>query len=153
MPHAYSEYELKKVYREIDSERIHECKNCGCRWPLSHSHLIKKSWSGKLAVVKDNIVYHCMTTADKAGCHDIYESLNVATMKDFEDNFRIIYSLDNGYFWLRVTKLMDHWRSRAIIGTVKDVEIFERVQNLFNEYDKIENPPFETMPRPTRKKS
>ncbi len=49
------------------------------------------------------IVYHCMH------CHRQYESMLVATMNDFEENYTIVYELDPTYFRLRISKLAGYW--------------------------------------------
>lgn len=132
MPKAYTQAQLTSVYQEIALERKHVCNNCNATWPLSHSHLVKKSRDGELAINKLNIVFHCLDTADKKGCHSTFESLEAATMKDFEDNFGIIYKLDREYFWLRVIKMFDHY-SKA------NTSIAARIRNLYLSLEEKEN--------------
>jgi hypothetical protein len=124
MPAAYTNYELTKTYEEIALERVHQCNNCECRYPLSHSHLVPKSRDARLATVKENIVYHCLSGPNGPGCHDQFSSMDVVFMKDFEHNFRIIYKLDPQYFWIRVTKLFEYWSKHNQV-------IAMRVRNMY----------------------
>ena len=135
---AYTKYQLNKVYEEIALERAHVCDECRTSARLSHSHLIHKSYYGlyqgvPLAIVKKNIVYHCMSMGDTKGCHDIFDSMDVAKMKKFEEYYRIIHELDRTYFWKKMHALADHW-------LIKDIQVFRRVRALFAEIDKLEHP-------------
>lgn len=129
---AYSTKDLQKVKEQIALERPHVCNNCGAKFPLSHSHLVKASRNNNLYTVKENIVYHCLSTPEKRGCHELFESSDVATMKDFEANFKIIHKLDREYFWLRLQKLDEIWKTR-------DITVWRRVRALLIEIDKLEH--------------
>jgi hypothetical protein len=125
---AYTKYQLQKVYDEIAVERPHRCNCCSTPDRLSHSHLVPKGQNGALAVVKENIVYHCLGTPTFIGCHATYESMGVAKMADFEENYRIIFKLDPRYFWLKIHKLHDYYMS-------KDIETFRRIRALMTSID------------------
>lgn len=133
MPQAYSKQELHRVYDQIALERPHVCDECGIALYISHSHLIPRGLYGKLAIVKINIVYHCMTVGNHKGCHDQFDSMNVATMKNFEKYYRIMHSLDRSFFWQKMHKLIDHWQTR-------DFAVYQRVRALFAEIDKLDHP-------------
>lgn len=135
---AYTKYQLTKVYEEIALERPHVCDECRTSERLSHSHLIHKSYYGQykgvaLAVVKENIVYHCLDFGEKKGCHSIWDSMDAPKMKTFEKNFRIIHELDRTFFWKKMHALLDYWM-------IKDLKVFRRVKTLFAEIDKLEHP-------------
>lgn len=126
---SYTREELHAVYDEIAMERAQECNNCQVKWRLSHSHLISRSYSSRFALVKKNIVYHCLDTVSGPGCHSKFESVMVAQMNDFEENFAVIYELDRVYFYLRMHKLIDKWKD-------VDQKTFERVMRLYKKFDK-----------------
>lgn len=122
MPQAYSQKDYARVREEIALERPHVCNNCGTKERLSHSHLVPASRSAKLYTDKANIVYHCLDSSDGKGCHSKFESMEVARMKDFESNFKIIHSLDRQYFWLRIFKLQAYYKG--------EVDTLVRINNL-----------------------
>lgn len=133
MPKSYTPRDLQKVKEQIALERPHTCNCCGTKYPLSHSHLVKASRDSKLYVIKENIVYHCMDTPDRVGCHTKFECADVATMKDFEDNFKIIHTLDREYFWIRIHKLDEIWK-------IRDMKVWRRVRALLIDIDTLEHP-------------
>lgn len=138
MPQAYTTRELHKTYGEIALERVRRCDECGTDQRLSHSHLIHKSYYGQyngkaLAVVKENIVYHCLSMGNIVGCHDKFDSMNVAKMKNFEKYFRTIHELDRKFFWRKMHSLLGYWAS-------VDVGTWKRVNRLSLEIDLLENP-------------
>jgi hypothetical protein len=95
---------LHLVYEEIAREREHKCTGCGTHRHLSHSHLIPRSRRKDLITTKRNIVYHCLTTADKVGCHQIWESGSLeerSRMLDFYDNMAEVALMDLEYYYLR----------------------------------------------------
>lgn len=126
---SYTREQLQAVYNEIARERPQECNNCRTKSRLSHSHLISRSYSSRFALVKKNIVYHCLDTIEGPGCHSKFEGVMAAQMNDFEENFAIIYELDRTYFYLRMHKLIDAWKE-------VDQKTFERVMRLYNKFDK-----------------
>lgn len=132
MPNAYTARDLQKAKDEMALERPHVCNNCGTTYRLSHSHLVKASRDSALYVQKENMVYHCLDTPDKSGCHTKFESSEVATMNDFESNFKLIHKLDREYFWIRVHKLDEIWK-------VRNMEVWKRVRALLIEIDKQEH--------------
>lgn len=83
-----------------------ECSGCGQNQFLSPSHLVRRSDRKDLESNKNNIKWHCMERLipDKfgnMGCHDRWESLDIEkmlSMKDFEENLKIVKSLDNKLF-------------------------------------------------------
>ena len=135
---AYTKYQLTKVYEEIALERPHVCDECRTSERLSHSHLIHKSYYGQyegvaLAVVKENIVLHCMSMGNKKGCHERFDSMEVAKMNNFEKYYRVIHKLDRTFFWKKMHGLLDFYM-------VRDLEVYRRVKALFAEIDKLEHP-------------
>lgn len=136
MPHAYTNKELHEVYDQIALERPHKCDECYTGERLSHSHLAPKAHFQKLAILKENIVYHCMTMGDIVGCHDLYEGMQVAKMKNFEKYYRFLHAYSEEtrkYFWSRCFKLMDYWLAH-------DIEVWRRIRALMAECDKIHHP-------------
>lgn len=98
---------LRKIYEEIDSEREYQCTGCGNTRNLSHSHLVPVGYDKSLESVKENITYHCLTIGTKKGCHDIWESHDLAQMKklkDFKENIEKIKKLNINYYNL-LTKI------------------------------------------------
>lgn len=130
---AHSVRELQRVKEEIALERPHVCNNCRTSQRLSHSHLVKASRDSSLYTTKENIVYHCLDSINGKGCHTKFESSDVATMSDFEANFRIIHKLDRQYFWIRMHKLEDVWLRQ-------DIKVWRRVRALLIEIDRLEHP-------------
>ncbi len=92
---------LKKVYKEIAEERGHYCTGCGrSDVPLSHSHLIPRSYNKSLETNKRNITYHCLSMGDRKGCHDIWESSERFKLLDYAKNMETILELDESYYFL-----------------------------------------------------
>lgn len=131
MPTAYTKYQLQKTYNEIAMSRPHVCTGCNGKERLSHSHLIPRSRRPDLATNELNIQYHCLGAPEVKGCHEKHESMEVATLNDFESNFRAIYNLDQEYFWLRILKLEEYWKANHF-------SVYHRVKTLINEFDKLE---------------
>ena len=78
---------LKKVYKEIAEERGHYCTGCGrSDVPLSHSHLIPRSYNKSLETNKRNITYHCLSERFK--------------LLDYARNMETILELDESYYFL-----------------------------------------------------
>lgn len=97
--------ELKKVYKEIAEERGHYCTGCGrSDLPLSHSHIIPRSRRSDLITDKRNITYHCLDTANRKGCHTIWESKDKDTLLDYQNNMEYILEVDTEYYFL-ITEL------------------------------------------------
>jgi len=97
--------ELKKVYQDLENERGHYCTGCGSStYPLSHSHLIPRSRRGDLITDKRNITYHCMDTADRVGCHTIWEGVERYKLLDYHRNIEYVLEVDTEYYFL-ITKL------------------------------------------------
>lgn len=130
---AYTKYQLTKAYESIALTRPHICTGCGGTQRLSHSHLIPRSRRADLATDPVNIQYHCLSFGNQKGCHEKHEGMEVATLKDFETNFKTIHRLDREYFWLRLQKLDEHWK-------VRDMNVWKRVRALLIEIDKQEHP-------------
>lgn len=135
---AYTKYQLTKAYEEIALERPHVCDECRTTERLSHSHLIHRSYHGQhqgvpLAVVKENIVYHCISMGEKKGCHELWDSMDAPKMKTFEKNFRMIHKLDRTFFWKKLHSMLDFW-------LIRDLTVYRRVKALFAEIDKLEHP-------------
>lgn len=139
MPHAYSTKDLHRTYNEIALERPHICDECGTNQFLSHSHLMPKGLFGQYAALKQNIVYHCMDMGNHKGCHTKWDSMEVAKMKTFEKNYRIMYHIEKddtgkaSFFWQKMHKLLDFYIS-------KDFTTYQRVRSLFAEIDHLEHP-------------
>ena len=93
--------ELKKVYKELSLERPRYCTGCGRNdVPLSHSHLIPRSYNKSLETNKENITYHCLGMGERKGCHTIWESKDRNTLLDYMKNMETILQLDESYFFL-----------------------------------------------------
>lgn len=94
----------QKVCKEIAEEREHKCTGCG-RYdvPLSHSHLIRKSWRKDLEACKENITYHCLSIGDRKGCHEKWEDGGRGLL-DYDTNMEIIKRLDKVYYENYCTK-------------------------------------------------
>lgn len=93
--------ELKKVYKEIALDRPMYCTGCGrSDVPLSHSHLIPRSYNKELETNKDNITYHCLSMGEREGCHTIWESKERHKLLDYLQNMETILQLDESYFFL-----------------------------------------------------
>lgn len=136
MPKAYTYEDLKAVYDEIALERRKVCDECGIGYRLSHSHLAPKGHFQRLVTCKDNIVYHCLSVGDIVGCHDRFESSEVARMKNFEKYFKKMFSFGpdvQKHVWSRLFKLEEIWLRR-------DMETYRRVRALMAELDKIAHP-------------
>ncbi|MEM6734449.1 MAG: hypothetical protein AAF620_00125 [Bacteroidota bacterium] len=86
------ERELANVYREIALERPHICTGCGNTQNLSHSHIIRRSWSQDFVIVKDNITYHCLIRQNGSeGCHSRWESASRwGELQDYQKNMDYI---------------------------------------------------------------
>lgn len=92
---------LKQAYQEIAEERGHYCSGCGrSDVPLSHSHLIPRSYNKSLETNKENITYHCLSMDGRKGCHDIWEGSERHTLLDYPKNMEKILELDESYFFL-----------------------------------------------------
>tara|TARA_R110001583_G_scaffold195196_1_gene370439 strand:+ start:1181 stop:1522 length:342 start_codon:yes stop_codon:yes gene_type:complete len=97
--------ELKKVYNELANERGHYCTGCGrSDMPLSHSHLIPRSRRADLTTDKRNITYHCLDTANRKGCHTLWEGIDRDRLMDYPRNMEYILEVDTEYYFL-ITKL------------------------------------------------
>tara|TARA_R110002020_G_scaffold151278_1_gene328317 strand:- start:251 stop:580 length:330 start_codon:yes stop_codon:yes gene_type:complete len=93
--------ELKKVYKEIETERGHYCSGCGrSDVPLSHSHLIPRSRRPDLITDKRNITYHCLSMGERTGCHDIWEGIKRDRLLDYPKNMEYILEVDPEYYFL-----------------------------------------------------
>ena len=93
--------ELKKVYKEIALERPAYCTGCGrSDVPLSHSHLIPRSYNKSLETNKDNITYHCLSMGERTGCHDIWEGIKRDRLLDYPKNMEYILEVDPEYYFL-----------------------------------------------------
>jgi hypothetical protein len=93
--------ELKKVYTELANERPAYCTGCGrSDVPLSHSHLIPRSYNKSLETNKDNITYHCLSMGERKGCHEIWEGKDRSNLLDYPKNMETILQLDESYFFL-----------------------------------------------------
>lgn len=135
MPHSYTTKELHAVYNEIAQERPHKCDECEQNHALSHSHLAPKGHFPKLVTYKDNIVYMCLTIGDNIGCHQRFENAEVATMKNFEKYFKLMFGFGpdvRQYVWSRLFKLEEIWLRR-------NMDTWRRVRALMAELDKIEH--------------
>lgn len=138
MPHAYSTRDLHKTYEQIALKRQHCCDECGTKQRLSHSHLIHKSYYGNyngipFAVLEQNIVYHCLSIGNAVGCHDKFDSMNVAKMNNFEKYYLLIHEMDRKFFWKKMHALLDHWMK-------VDFDTYMRVRTLSAKIDVIERP-------------
>lgn len=136
MPKAYTNKDLHDTYGQIALKRTHQCDECGTHQRISHSHLAPKAHFPKLATIEENIVYHCMSMGNTVGCHDHYEGMDVARMKNFEKYFKWLHGYNSEtrkYFWLRMHKLADYWLARNVVT-------WRRVRALMSEMDKIEHP-------------
>ena len=92
---------LKEVYKELALERPQYCTGCGrSDVPLSHSHLIPRSYNKSLETNKDNITYHCLSFNERKGCHEIWESKDRSKLLDYPKNMETILQLDESYFFL-----------------------------------------------------
>lgn len=99
---------LNKVYEEIGKERIHVCSGCGIKYNLSHSHIISRSKRKDLELEKENIVYDCLGTLEKKGCHSKWESGNIEEMmalNNFEERLLYISKVDRRYFYYLLFKI------------------------------------------------
>lgn len=136
MPKAYTTKDLHDTYGRIALKRTHQCDECGTRERISHSHLAPKAHFGTLATLEENIVYHCMSMGNIVGCHDQYEGMDVAKMKNFEKYFRFLHGHNaetRKYFWLRMFKLEEHWLRH-------DMKVWRRIRSLMAEMNHIEHP-------------
>lgn len=100
--------EKAKLYEEIASEREWRCSGCGSPSHLSHSHIISVKKRKDLELVKENIVYDCLSMGEKEGCHDKWESGNIQKMmevENFEERMEYIRKIDKKYYNLLITKL------------------------------------------------
>lgn len=93
--------ELSRVYTEIELERPHVCTGCGCTKNLSHSHIIRRSWSQEFVTVKENITYHCLIRPDGSeGCHDRWETTSERhALLDYEKNMEFIKRVAPELYW------------------------------------------------------
>ena len=92
---------LKEVYKELSLERPQYCTGCGkSDVPLSHSHLIPRSYNKSLETNKDNITYHCLSMGERKGCHEIWEGKDRSQLLDYMKNMETILQLDESYFFL-----------------------------------------------------
>ena len=92
---------IKQAYRDIAQERGHYCTGCGrSDVPLSHSHLIPRSYNKSLEANKKNITYHCLSMGERRGCHDIWEGKERHTLLDYHNNMERILELDESYYFL-----------------------------------------------------
>ena len=92
---------LQKVYMELQDERGHYCTGCGrSDVPLSHSHLIPRSYNKSLETNKKNITYHCLSMGERVGCHTIWESKERHQLLDYPKNMETILELDESYYFL-----------------------------------------------------
>ena len=92
---------LKRTYKELTEERGHYCTGCGrSDVPLSHSHLIPRSYNKSLETNKKNITYHCLSMGERKGCHEIWESNERHTLMDYPKNMETILELDESYYFL-----------------------------------------------------
>jgi hypothetical protein len=93
--------ELRKIYNELREERGHYCTGCGrSDIPLSHSHLIPRSYNRNLITEKRNITFHCLTMGERKGCHEIWESKERHRLLDYTKNMETILELDESYYFL-----------------------------------------------------
>lgn len=106
----------KKKREVFDQDQL--CTGCQSSNNPTASHLIPRSKRSDLIDDMDNVKPHCLK------CHDKWESLECVHLLDFEDNFKYLYRMDEGYFWLRMSKLIDHWK-----GTSES----KRISNLLKE--------------------
>lgn len=99
------DYQLRKTYEEIDSEREPVCEGCGRGdKPLSHSHTISRYRSkqiGKPELIYDkkNIEIECFGT--NTSCHDIWEGAGikeVMKMNNFDKKMLYIEEHDQERF-------------------------------------------------------
>ena len=93
--------ELSRVYEEIERERPHVCTGCGSTKNLSHSHIIRRSWSQGFVTLKENITYHCLVRQDGSeGCHDRWETTSQRhELNDYEENMAFIKKVDPELYW------------------------------------------------------
>jgi len=93
---------LQQVYKEIDNERLPICSGCGSsNYPLSHSHLIPRSKRKDLEIVKENIVFDCLSIGDHKGCHDKWEGRDgkdLMSLKDIHNRLNYIKIADPIYY-------------------------------------------------------
>jgi hypothetical protein len=93
--------ELKKVYKELQEERPQYCTGCGrSDVPLSHSHLVPRSYNKSLETNKNNITFHCLSMGERVGCHTIWESKHRHKLLDYMQNLEKILLLDESYYFL-----------------------------------------------------
>ena len=93
--------ELQNIYTEILQTRSHYCTGCGrSDVPLSHSHLIPRSYNKALETDIDNITYHCLSIGGRKGCHEIWESKDRAKLLDYHRNMEYILENDTEYYFL-----------------------------------------------------
>ena len=92
---------LSIIYNQIAEERGHYCTGCGrSDVPLSHSHLIPRSYNKSLVTDKRNITYHCFSLGEHKGCHDMWESKERVKLLDYCKNMEYILDVDTEYYFL-----------------------------------------------------
>jgi hypothetical protein len=112
--------QLRLVYEEIAREREHVCTGCGTTRNLSHSHLISRGKRRDLICNKQNIKYHCLSTPDRVGCHQIWESdaERRILMNDYEENMVIIKELDPQEYEMLRWKEEEYLKTKATLAEV-----------------------------------
>jgi hypothetical protein len=92
--------ELHRIYEEMSKGDM-VCSGCGSTKHLSHSHIIRRSWSTAFITVPENITYHCLVRLDGSkGCHDRHEDVEwMHTLLDYEKNMEYIKSVAPELYW------------------------------------------------------
>jgi 5-methylcytosine-specific restriction endonuclease McrA len=94
------DYELQKVYDEMEESRPHLCTGCLANKNLTHSHLIPRSRSRLLITDPKNITYHCFR------CHRKWENgVRADELMDFDQSMKYIKEKDPIYYQIRMNKL------------------------------------------------
>ena len=94
---------LKEVYQSILDERPHYCSGCGrSDVRLSFSHIIPRSRRKDLETNPDNITFHCLSSPERIGCHNLWEGTKEQKEKllDYHQLMSYILETDPEYYFL-----------------------------------------------------
>lgn len=95
------EREMKKAYKQVDSDRPDWCEDCGSNtW--EHSHLFPKDYNGyRYCAEPDNIRKQCRD------CHTKWERGHVHLLKNGETYMNYLRIHDDQYFYTKLFQMQD----------------------------------------------